>query len=149
MLVILTIGILFGNYTCIHVCTALHNSVCFLSSVCFALCYLCLYRVNVYINYVEHCHVWHPEQHLTISWNYKIYTLFFFSFLNLTKTTQVPNSMLCVPLYVLHFMLPFMGLFSCSSVIFLNSFLNIYIGIMLPSLPVSILNGISTVVLPT
>ena len=46
-------------------------------------------------------------------------------------------------------MLPFMDPFSCSSDIFLNSFLNIYSGIMLPSLPISILYGISTVVLPT
>ena len=46
-------------------------------------------------------------------------------------------------------MLPSMDLFSYSSVIFLNSFLNIYNGMMLPPLSMSIFYRISTVILPT
>ena len=62
---------------------------------------------------------------------------------------HVPNCVICVLLYILSLILPFLDLFSCSSFIFLKSFLNVYSGIMFPSLPVSILYGISTVVSPT
>ena len=70
-------------------------------------------------------------------------------FLNLIVTMHVPSCVICVLLYIFNFMLHFMEPFSCSSSIFLNGFLNIYNGIMLPSLPVSILYGISVAVLPT
>ena len=64
-------------------------------------------------------------------------------------TAHVPNCVICVQLYVLSFMLLFMEHFSHSSSIPLNNLLNIYSGIKLPSLPVSILYGTSIVVLPT
>ena len=62
---------------------------------------------------------------------------------------HVPNCVICAPLYVLSFTLLFMEHFSCSSSIPLNNFLNIYSGIKLPSLLVSILYGTSFVVSPT
>ena len=56
---------------------------------------------------------------------------------------------MCVPLHVFSFMFPFTNLFNCSSLMFLNSFQNMYSGMRLPSLPVSILYRISYAVLPT
>ena len=62
-------------------------------------------------------------------------------------TTHVPNSIMFVLLYVQSLMWFFMDFLSCSTVTFLNNFLNIYSGIMLLSLPVSYLYGISTMLL--
>ena len=72
----------------------------------------------------------------------------FFEVLNLIVTTHVPS---CVYVFSCTFLtlLLFMEPFSCSSGISLNSFLNIYNGNMLPSLPVSFLYGISVMILPT
>ena len=47
-----------------------------------------------------------------------------------------------------HFMFPFTDLFNCSLLMLLNSFQNMYSGMRLPSLPVSILYGISKAVSP-
>ena len=71
------------------------------------------------------------------------------AFFNLIVTAHVLSCVMCVLLYIFNFMLLFIEPFSCSSGISLNSFLNIYNGIMLPSLWVSILYGISVTVLPT
>ena len=58
------------------------------------------------------------------------YTQCFFEFLNLIVTTHVPSCVMYVLLYVFSFMLSFIEPLSCSTGIFLNSFLNICNGII-------------------
>ena len=147
VLVILTFGVLFGNYTCIPVCTALHNSMHFLSSVLhfvISACIESMFKLIMLSTAVSGI--------LSSAWPFPGTTKnthHFFKFLNLIETAHVPYCVICILLYVLSFMLPFMDPLSCSSDIFLNSFLNIHNGTVLPLLPVMILYGISMEFLPS
>ena len=60
----------------------------------------------------------------------------------------VPNQVMNVLLYVFNFMCLLMVFLSVASVTFGNNFLNMYQGIMLPSLPVSILHGTVSLLSP-
>ena len=68
----------------------------------------------------------------------------FLTFLNLISTAHVPNCIIFVLLYVQSLIWLFVDFLSCSSIVFLNN----YSGMMLPSLPVSILYGIFTMSSP-
>ena len=54
-----------------------------ITDVCAAIlfvCVCCLYRINVYINYIKCCCIWHTHQHLTIPGNCQKFTLLFIIF---------------------------------------------------------------------
>ena len=76
-------------------------------------------------------------------------THLFLMSLNLIVTVHIPNCVMIVLLYILNFICPFIVFLSSSSVTFLNSFLNVYHSIILPLLPVSILYGITILLIIT
>ena len=100
----------------------------------------CIYRMNVYLYYVEYIHVWHALQCLSITRNYKKIA-FFLLFLCSTNAMHVPNCFIVVLLHVFNSMCSFLDVASCSSVTLGNNLLNMCTSIILPLLPVSILYG--------
>ena len=146
----LTVDLVINFWISIHVYAALLHHTCLLccvwlpsiGNVCVALLYLSLYGINLYVSYFKCYSVCIPQQCLAISGNYKNTHLFLMS-LNLIFTVHIPNCGMIVLLYVLNFIFPFIAFLSSSSVIFLNGFLNMCHSIILPSLPASILCGIT------
>ena len=79
-----------GPLHSVHVCTPLTIS-----------CIFHTYRVNVYINYVEHICVWHAQQCLTIPRNYKKCT-YFWNISCSINAVYMPSWDIMVLLYVLN-----------------------------------------------
>ena len=136
----MTVAILFGCTMCILVCAVLSISMHFLPSVLHSLISFCMesmFKLMMFSAAVSGI----PSK----AWQFPQTTKnthFFLTFLNLIVAMDMPNCSICIPLYVFSFMLFFMDLLSCSTDLLPYNFLNIYSGIELPSLPVSILYGI-------
>ena len=101
-------------------CSALHPWTVFMFVWHSLFCYLSIYRINVYINYVECICVWNVQQCVPITGNYKNWQVFLL-FLHSISTLYVSNSVIVVLLYVFNIMWFFTVVTSCSFVTSRNS----------------------------